>query len=787
VEAREWTAFRDDGRVAFTRCLAHMARRTDEDPWHEARETLAAARLHAAEAAGALGSVALKLGAAATAAAQAAATSLRRAVEPKLRSLYEDAIGTTTNAATSVLDHPELVPVSIMFIVALVALLVCRACIYPIGFFKLSALALMMAIPSVAEVLAASAAAGVAIVVTHPSVSAAFQAIMEHPHAATASVFLGLVRDASIDLARAGYDVVASHPQVELLLTDARVHELRAHPHIAATLGHAHLPTLLQWVSALLAVAISSVFLRCLCYCFWCGRGQETAESAAASATRAAKKERQREARAAVREAAKAKAGMHGKPAVGTSRSRLRGVGEFELRDESDERVAWGALVLAPFWSVHRMGSTVWRLLSWFMRTVMRTWEQAAEPEDVPMPSAEDDEDASVGSTDHGGNGAGKPSTAGDGGPSRRKRGGKADAPLISHPRLLTTCKGFAEEVTSADLSQDGTLAVAVSSDRTVRLFPGLQHAGTKTPLPAPLMANIPLDHGTACSLASNGRNLIVATAASRQVLAFTLEPKVVVKRTFPSSGAAAHTGKICAALIAPNSKYIVTVGSELDTTVKLWSLSGDLIASENTKQVEQFGASISVDSRLVAIACTSAVSAQRAVAPRHGQVPIFELVATSTAAEPTGLRRVLCVGGHTRGVTSVSFAKDCVHLGIASLDCEWSVVRTDVRYDLKVEAKEAARGVAPHRTPFSRIALSPFAHRLVGATATGISIVDVAKAARSLKADAYVLQTIEAHGHGAIRALVYSTDGMRVLSGGEDGRLRLWRVEDDDGKMGKL
>ena len=762
--------------------------RTDEDPWHEARESLASARLQAAEAAGALGSVALKLGAAATAAAQAAAASLRRAVEPKLRSLYEDAIGTTTNAATSVLEHPELVPVSIMFIVALVALVVCRACIYPIGFFKLSALAMMMAIPSVAEVLAASTAAGAAIVVTHPSVSAALQAIMEHPHAATASVFWGLARDASMDLARSGYDVVASHPQMELLLSDARVRELRAHPHMAATLGHAHLPTLLQWVTALLVVAISSVFLRCLCYCFWCGRGQETAESAAASAARAAKKERQREARAAVRVGAKAKAGTHGKPAVGNSRSRLRGVGEFELRDESDERVSWGALVLAPFWSVHRMGSTVWRLLAWLMRTVMRMSEQATESEDTPMPSADNDEDASVSSTDHGGTGAGNASMAGDGnGPSRRKRGGKADAPLISHPRLLTTCKGFADEVTSADLSQDGTLAVAVSSDRTVRLFPGLQHAGTKTPLPAPLMANVPLDYGTACSLASNGRNLIVATAASRQVLAFTLEPKVVVKRTFPSSGAAAHTGKICAALIAPNSKYIVTVGSELDTTVKLWSLSGDLIASENTKQVEQFGASISVDSRLVAIACTSAVSAQRAVAPRHGQVPIFELVATSATAEPTGLRRVLCVGGHTRGITSLSFAKDCVHLGIASLDCEWSVVRTDVRYDLKVEAKEAARGVAPQRMPFSRIALSPFASRLVGATATGISIVDVAKAARGLKADAYVLQTIEAHGHGAIRALVYSTDGMRVLSGGEDGRLRLWRVEDDESKMGKL
>jgi len=270
-------------------------------------------------------------------------------------------------------------------------------------------------------------------------------------------------------------------------------------------------------------------------------------------------------------------------------------------------------------------------------------------------------------------------------------------------------------------------------------------------------------------------------------VLAFTLAPKVAIKRTFPSTGAAAHESKICAALIAPNSKYIVTVGSEGDTTVKVWSLGGELISSANTKQVEQFGATISADSRLVAIACTSAVHAQRAVAPRHGQVPVFELAAPSATAEPTSLRQVLCVGGHTRGVSSVSFAKDCVHLGIASLDCEWSVVRTDVRYDLKVEAKEAARGVAPNRTPFSRIALSPFARRLVGATATSMSIVDVEKASRGLKNDLCVLQTIDAHGHGAIRALVYSSDGLRVLSGGDDGRLRLWRVEDDEGKAGTL
>ena len=186
--------------------------------------------------------MALKLGAAATAAAQAAATSWRRAVEPELRSLYKDAVGTTTNAATSIIEHPELVPVSIMFIVALVALLVCRACIYPIGFFKLSALTMMMAIPSVAELLAASAAAGAATVVDTPF-GERLQAVMEHPNAATASVFLGLARNASIDLATSGYDVVASHPQMEWLLSDARLRELRAHPPAVGhrTLGCGHL------------------------------------------------------------------------------------------------------------------------------------------------------------------------------------------------------------------------------------------------------------------------------------------------------------------------------------------------------------------------------------------------------------------------------------------------------------------------------------------------------------------------------------------------------------------
>ena len=81
------------------------------------------------------------------------------------------------------------------------------------------------------------------------------------------------------------------------------------------------------------------------------------------------------------------------------------------------------------------------------------------------------------------------------------------------------------------------------------------------------------------------------------------------------------------------------------------------------------------------------------------------------------------------------------------------------------------ARGKAP-AAPFERIALSPFAKRLLGVSGTTMSIVDV-EAARDGRAS--VLETIET-GHGALSALVYSSDGLRALTGGRDGRLRLWR-----------
>ena len=182
--------------------------------------------------------------------------------------------------------------------------------------------------------------------------------------------------------------------------------------------------------------------------------------------------------------------------------------------------------------------------------------------------------------------------------------GGKKKKPkeeIYTHPRLLCTLKGFSEPIASAELSQDGTMAAAIAADRTLRVYSGLQQAGAQ-PLPSPLLANVPLDSGTALSFSANARNIIIATEGTRRVLAYTVTPPnnkvkagLTLKREFPDKGAA-HAGRIGAALLAPNSKYILTAGADTDLSLKLWSLNGDLLASTTNKQLAQHGATISAE-----------------------------------------------------------------------------------------------------------------------------------------------------------------------------------------------
>ena len=221
-----------------------------------------------------------------------------------------------------------------------------------------------------------------------------------------------------------------------------------------------------------------------------------------------------------------------------------------------------------------------------------------------------------------------------------------------------------------------------------------------------------------------------------------------------------------------------MTIGGGDDLSVKLWSAGGELVASVTNKQAEQYGGAIASDSRVVAIAASAhrgAHAASRAVAPKHGQVSVFAIEYAAGGDGPaTGLSLAMNLAGHVRGVGAVDFARDDGErrLALAAKDGAWSIVATHKL--AAAEPKEVARGRAPGDVPFERVALSAHAKRLVGATHSTLSIIDVTRSGGAL------LETVAAIGHGRLTALSLSADGLRCLTAGEDGRLRLWKVAEE-------
>jgi len=384
---------------------------------------------------------------------------------------------------------------------------------------------------------------------------------------------LGAAHNSSAALAARAYAAALSHPHLQPLLEAANAHleAAIAHPHVAATRNHAHWGRLAGWLGPLCLGAMLLGLLRCT-VCSSCRRrgGTESAApacsaaaAAAAAEAKAAKRERQR----AKREAA-AKLAAKRKKRGGV----VTGEGELRLEDEpasSRIRLASVAgLLLLPL-----------RLVRWAAAAAVAVPSQL-----LRLRPADEGEGEGEGEEESDGETSAVAFAAAKGPEAARPRK-RPTPPPLSHPRLLCTLKGFSEGVTGAALSQDGALAAAVSSDRTLRVAaacgrraqairsvcrsssPGPPRdccwSPLGAPLPTPLIANVHLDFGTACSISASGRNVLVATAAGRRLLAYSLSPKLQLRREFDA--AAVHPAPLSAAILAPNSQYIVTVGSEGD------------------------------------------------------------------------------------------------------------------------------------------------------------------------------------------------------------------------------
>ena len=562
----------------------------DEDPWLKARTALRAASEQFLAATASLASVGGALAEAGFVTAKANAKAGWSIIRAGAGTVWSKASEELDRA----LDGEPLGPIMVMFALALVAqLFICSCCMRlprMVSVLLIPALAALLAVPGAYESwlwtpLTTSTITAIAAARAHPVAASAIEsanqtytAFATHPHIETVTALACAAHNASATFASLANDAVAANPHARAAYDAVLTSSVLSHHHVAATLEHAHLPTLLRALVTLCVAGMAMSLLRCCC----CPR--RSTRTASLSQGRGAKGEGDGD-----KDQHKAKAGKEGKTASGGKAKakggsggapkRLRGVGEGELR--SDEELAGPSTVdmlLAPWRAlahgVSSGASVTYRVVRWLLPGAEQAEAEGGQTKRRGRAAAAAtnaiDENEQHGDGRAGADGAGAAPASSSKGSSTRGSGSKGKSsgaePQFTHPRLLVTLKGFSEGVTSAALSQDGNLAAAVSSDRTLRVFAGLSEAGT-TALPPALMAAVKLDHGTACSLSANGRNVIVGTCTARRILAYTITPPgkqqkagLSLRKEFAQG---AHAKPMGAVLLAPNSRFFVTVCSE--------------------------------------------------------------------------------------------------------------------------------------------------------------------------------------------------------------------------------
>ncbi|NXP29085.1 TBL2 protein, partial [Scytalopus superciliaris] len=252
--------------------------------------------------------------------------------------------------------------------------------------------------------------------------------------------------------------------------------------------------------------------------------------------------------------------------------------------------------------------------------------------------------------------------------------------------------QGHSGPVTCLDFSSNGKYLASCSEDRTVRLWSTRDLAGREHRC---LRANMGLDHAELVCLSPDSRAFIVWLANAETIRVYKMTKKddgsftfTANSRDFPKK----HKAPVINIGIAETGKFIMTASS--DTTILIWSLKGEVLASINTNQMNNSYAAVSPCGRFVA-SCGFTPD-----------VKVWE-VCFGKNGEFREVTRAFELKGHTAGVLSFSFSNDSRRMATVSKDGTWKFWDTAVDYRQQQEPRALLTGRAAVPEP-RLVALSP-------------------------------------------------------------------------------
>ncbi|KAK7120663.1 hypothetical protein R3I94_020602 [Phoxinus phoxinus] len=274
----------------------------------------------------------------------------------------------------------------------------------------------------------------------------------------------------------------------------------------------------------------------------------------------------------------------------------------------------------------------------------------------------------------------------------QRPRKERPQQHTFSHQLLASSLKSHSGNVTCLDFSSNAKYLASSSDDRTIRIW------STKDFLDRDhkcLRANIEFDHATLVRFSPDCRAFITWLSTGETIRIYKMIKKDDGTFNFkaaPGDFPQKHKGIIINIGIAETGKFIMS--ASVDTTIVIWDLKGEVLATINTNQMTNSHAAVSPCGRFVA-SCGFTPD-----------VKVWE-VCFAKSGEFKEVTRAFDLKGHSAGVYSFDFSNDSRRMVTVSKDGTWKLWDTDVEYKKKQDPY-LLRTVPCQVSEGSRIALSP-------------------------------------------------------------------------------
>ncbi|BFZ18412.1 hypothetical protein BsWGS_21451 [Bradybaena similaris] len=286
----------------------------------------------------------------------------------------------------------------------------------------------------------------------------------------------------------------------------------------------------------------------------------------------------------------------------------------------------------------------------------------------------------------------------------------KAPHVPFSHPWLSSTLKGHSSRIVALDFSPNGKYMISASEDRALMLWSvkEFQQKDHKY-----IRGNVDLDSATNVAFSPDTKAFIVSLANENAVRIYRLGKKDDTSHgvtmnpavTFPKK----HSTDIIGVGISSSGRFIMTCHS--DTTILIWDLKGEVLATIDTHQMTNSCGKVSPCGRFVA---------SSGFTP---DVKVWEVVFDKSGTFHE-VKRAFELKGHGAGVYCFSFNNDSRRMASVSKDGTWKYWDTDVRYEQGQDPKLLFSGSVAFEGPM-KIALSPDGRTVAVGASTSISFWD--------------------------------------------------------------